>query len=606
MSGASNIWLGDPRLAAHALSPAPAWLWSADATRILWANPTGAAIFEAASPSALDERRFEPDQPEASQIAQLAKTLPGGAMPRLERLKGFGADQDRALTCICSRISVESGEDGILVVATEQAGPDLTLEGRLRRAIGDLDEPVAAFSADGELLLASARARESLGAIRTLESMGAEALARNASRSGHASGRATIGDVTVDRLSAGNTIVLLLTIESAAAAPLHDSAPPIAAEPPMPVADAPPASDASPAAAEGAVAPIAFTRKGPPLRFVWQSDAEDRFLLESETFLELAGWSTKSALGSPWSEFAAALGLDRDGRIAAALASRSTWSGIALSWPVDGTDERVTVELSGLPVITRDQKFDGFRGFGVCRELDRLTLLAKRRENTRPAPTTTEPIVEQQPLAAETAAEKIDESATPNVVPFRPAPQDNAGALDQREQSAFNELARELSDRLKKGAKTPINDDDFGPERPEPIAEPDEQPPAPVARAAPQRDSRSEQTILDRLPVGILIYRLNDLLYANRAFLEWTDYPNLEALRAAGGLDSLFIETNAPPAGTKGAPTLTIATPGGKRMPVEGRLLQATWDGENALVLMLNITKAADKSADLAIRKIED
>ena len=45
--------LKDERLAAHALSPMPAWLWSTDATRVLWANPVAAAIFDAASPSAL-------------------------------------------------------------------------------------------------------------------------------------------------------------------------------------------------------------------------------------------------------------------------------------------------------------------------------------------------------------------------------------------------------------------------------------------------------------------------------------------------------------------------------------------------------------------------
>ena len=40
--------LTDPRLAAHALSPNPVWLWSADATRVLWANPIAAMIFDAA------------------------------------------------------------------------------------------------------------------------------------------------------------------------------------------------------------------------------------------------------------------------------------------------------------------------------------------------------------------------------------------------------------------------------------------------------------------------------------------------------------------------------------------------------------------------------
>ena len=41
-------FLGDPRLALYATSHVPVWLWSADATRILWGNPTAAAIFNAA------------------------------------------------------------------------------------------------------------------------------------------------------------------------------------------------------------------------------------------------------------------------------------------------------------------------------------------------------------------------------------------------------------------------------------------------------------------------------------------------------------------------------------------------------------------------------
>ena len=53
--------LTDPRLAAHALSPTPVWLWSTDATRVLWANPIAAAIFDAASPGALAALSFEPE-----------------------------------------------------------------------------------------------------------------------------------------------------------------------------------------------------------------------------------------------------------------------------------------------------------------------------------------------------------------------------------------------------------------------------------------------------------------------------------------------------------------------------------------------------------------
>jgi hypothetical protein len=41
--------VSDPRLAVHATSALPAWLWSIDGTRILWANPVGARLFDAAN-----------------------------------------------------------------------------------------------------------------------------------------------------------------------------------------------------------------------------------------------------------------------------------------------------------------------------------------------------------------------------------------------------------------------------------------------------------------------------------------------------------------------------------------------------------------------------
>ena len=64
--------------------------------------------------------------------------------------------------------------------------------------------------------------------------------------------------------------------------------------------------------------------------------------------------------------------------------------------------------------------------------------------------------------------------------------------------------------------------------------------------------STDQRPILDRLPVGVLVYRLDKLIYANRAFLDWTGYGQLRALEEAGGLDALFVE----PAGDElSAPT---------------------------------------------------
>ena len=83
----------DPRLeiqfADHATSVAPAWLWSADGSRILWANAVGAATFGAVNPSETASRRFDLKHPAAVEIARLAATLPPAGQVRLERLRGF-------------------------------------------------------------------------------------------------------------------------------------------------------------------------------------------------------------------------------------------------------------------------------------------------------------------------------------------------------------------------------------------------------------------------------------------------------------------------------------------------------------------------------------
>ena len=119
----------DPRLEAqfadHATSAAPAWLWSADGSRILWANAVGAATFGAVNRSETASRRFDLKHPAAAEIARLAATLPPAGQVRLERLRGFGGSFGRALTCLCSRVALTDGTSAVLLVATEPAGPSL-------------------------------------------------------------------------------------------------------------------------------------------------------------------------------------------------------------------------------------------------------------------------------------------------------------------------------------------------------------------------------------------------------------------------------------------------------------------------------------------------
>src|SRR5258706_12093548 len=107
-------------------------------------------------------------------------------------------------------------------------------------------------------------------------------------------------------------------------------------------------------------------------------NAGGRFPLAPGKFPRLIGRRTAAGFGRPWSEIGQAFGLDPDGRVLKAVATRDTWTGITLSWPVDGGG-RLAVELSGLPIYDRDRNLARYRGFGVCRDLDALTRLAQLR-----------------------------------------------------------------------------------------------------------------------------------------------------------------------------------------------------------------------------------
>ncbi len=585
----------DPRLAAElvdrATGAAPAWLWRADGSRILWANVAGTAIFDAANAGDGDARRFDATHPAAVEIARLAATLPPPGQTRLERLRGFGASYGRALSCVCSRVMLDD-DAAILIAANEPAGPALSLREQASRLFGGYEQILAAFAPDGTFLYATEAARSRLGASPTVSMLGIAGLMTQALAAGSASGATNYGPATAERVGAADATVLVVEFpassgvaqagEGAVAAANQE-----AAQPQLP---------------HGTAGEIVAERRH-PLRFVWQMDADGRFMVGSDEFVELMGPRTMAAFGRLWTEIAAALKIDPQNEVARAVATRETWSGITVSWPVDEGGERLPVELSGLPVFDRDRNFRGYRGFGVCRDIARINQLVRARQAhpigfMPPPEQPAEPQAEivQPPIVAAAADAPVrkDEAEPPaaapgaNVVPFRTAaPEPRTPSLSPVERNAFRELAQELTARLQSGrqagtpehaasAIAPTGLDIPVPDQPEPLA--------------------FESVLLDRIPLGVLIYRQDTLLYANRYFLELSGYQNLDALTAAGGLHALFAE---PEPGTLaqsgGTESLSVMTRGGERRPVEGRLFSIPFGEASALALVLSNGTAEER-----------
>jgi PAS domain S-box-containing protein len=704
--------VGDPRLAVHATSTLPAWLWSVDGIRILWANPVGASMFGAANGAALAERIFGPADAHRRQVAQLARKLPPAGAIRLERLRGFGAPLGRLVTCGCARLDFADGHHGILIAAAEMVGRTMPLFERLQRLVEGIDTPIAAFTRDGMFIAASDAARPLLG-FRNLSEAGLDQARSDALNQGRVETPVGIGHMVLQRVGTGADIGLVAlitpdTMQAAHVAPLADQPmpdyeqPAVSGEAPAefalidefaeaPAEPAPaeaftpdietPQDEASPEpspyveavadeptppAAEGFTSPSdapppvklpswldepAPNTRQHPLRFMWQMDAEGRFSLGSDEFTRLIGARTAAGFGRLWSEITEVFGLDPEGRVLKAVATRNTWSGITLNWPVDG-DGRLPVELSGLPIYDRSRNFAGYRGFGVCRDLDGLNRLAALRrfelfsEPPTPArlsadivpadpaqykPAADLPAVPSastpeslNPIAVETSHQTDLETQveTPketlqNVLPFRPPGEPKSPVLTPVENSAFAELARQLAARLEgeigTAAATPTTSEatDADIEQPAAPEMPEQASEAPEWLARPEPPARGEtrrdKALLDLLPVGILIYRLDRLLYANPAFLARIGYPSLHALEEAGGLDALYVEPGVSTASSTsdtGTPvTISAGLVSSDHAPLPGtdaRLYTISWDDDSALALIFSGAGAAPQGAGVA------
>ncbi len=139
--------LRHPRLAALATSAWPAWLWSADGSRMLVGQCGRRGDLRRrqhdgmrAAPLRRERQHCRADHPPGRDAA-------GGAPERLERLRGFGAGLGGALTCACSRIALGDRGSAMLVAATEPAGPALTLTERVRRLFADVRGAARGFRA---------------------------------------------------------------------------------------------------------------------------------------------------------------------------------------------------------------------------------------------------------------------------------------------------------------------------------------------------------------------------------------------------------------------------------------------------------------------------
>ncbi|UPA24987.1 ATP-binding protein [Shinella oryzae] len=211
------------------------------------------------------------------------------------------------------------------------------------------------------------------------------------------------------------TIVALENTEAITAEPVIDETPAETADeqPTALEGDDPSASDVDPSG-------FVFNRQGRPVRFVWKIDAEGRFSEISEEFAAAVGPRAAGISGERFSDVAARLDLDPDGKIGDLLRRRDTWSGKTILWPVEGTNLVVPVDLAALPTYSRNREFDGFRGFGIVRIADAVAdpharglTLATVTTPTEQDTLVEEVLTEETGVLLEKAADELEADSDP-------------------------------------------------------------------------------------------------------------------------------------------------------------------------------------------------
>jgi PAS domain S-box-containing protein len=612
--------LRDPRFAARATSGLPVWLFDHSGTKLLFTNPAGAALFGFASSGAAVAASFDNTEI-ATQIVRSAATLRDDGSPRLERLRGMGTPFGRPLVCACSKVTVDT-VSAIFIAAAEPCGQTLTLAERARRLI-DGDDAVAAFDPNGHLLHATSIAAKRLDGVTLLATLNGKGETLYVGEGADAVTLLLLCDDGDEQPQGTETSVCDAATENPVdLSPIADAMAAMTVQRPLhdvsqqydvlqhdllqhdvlqhqDTAHAELQDTIELSSQQAAASQSDQTQRRHPLRFVWETDTENRFTIADRDFLGIAGPRTTGLMGRFWNEISAKLALDPEGRFAYALVSRNTWSNIDIDWPtIDG--QRIKIELCGIPAFDREHVFCGYRGWGVVHDpavIERLHSRNAANAETNSVPATVTEIADvtteiAAPIAPsiETIAEPEEITPTPeNVVPFRATGQDARPLISTpAEQTTFQELTSRLAARLKDAdelargqiEKVPV---DFAP-----LSAgiyPNEQ----TARdLRPSESDLSLQTpILDRLPAGVLIYRLNSFLYANPAFLKLTGHVSLGDFAQAGGLDSLFIETvdDVSSDGDDGQ-SLRIAAPA-NHLSMDARLVTLPIDDEDAMALVL-------------------
>lgn len=138
------------RVGRYALEDAPAWVFSDDGRRILWANAAGLAFLDIRTLSGLARYRISETSPVSRRLAYLATRGTTGA---LERFRFFVGMRAKPVACLCERLYLPDNDKPVLAVAADAPAPsgESSAAAGLLRLLDQAGLAAALFDPDGDL-----------------------------------------------------------------------------------------------------------------------------------------------------------------------------------------------------------------------------------------------------------------------------------------------------------------------------------------------------------------------------------------------------------------------------------------------------------------------
>jgi signal transduction histidine kinase len=578
-------WIKSPtarRILAHWADARPAWLWSQDGETLLWRNEA-ARFFHGKV-----KKHGVKLAPEAVPIkGQIARLIRLGSVNRssLSRIQLLAGDRPISTTCSCTPLLLADGDTALLIVGVDAIEPEL-LEAQ---DFGHVDPlAVSLFPAGAEYLLVSDDGQIAGGSRAALERLAPIIESEGLPELGGDSGPAVLGEATVQltRFTASPHDAMLLLFEargdvepgreaieivreeegvSDAADEIAFAADSATDEPWLPMglpADetAAPKAEAATATSEHWVEPIPDMPAPPPGTL---STLFDRLADDAELYTTL-GAADETFTGPP---------PDLPSEVFTEAHDDLPAEEIAPEAPVEEPlpDETIDADAIGEMIASIEAE--------EAATLERVTtwrIVGRGFEPLKQA--ASPPAVEDVP-AIEVPVLPEPFAAAPGAMP----PEPDAETVERVSRYNFDELSRILTDRVS-GA----------PASPEPEVA------AAVGNGNALVSLSGETFILNRLPLGIMVFRDQQVLFANRALTELTGYESIEALRAAG-LTAIF-----PAEDSNAGPVTQLVRRDGLLVPVGARLQSINWHGRPALMLSASAAEAREPSHEAAVRSFAE